>query len=263
MNSMNQDEVINDGEVPVNGKRSRGEPVIKSGRNIKNQKGKDGKYHDSHHEMHIRNERERRNEMRNMFASLHSLLPDLLSKVDKSTIVDAAVKEIKNLQQILENLEKKKQEKLKSMFPSVSDSSSVTNSPLNSYESRKHIIVDQGPSNNNNKFPISAIETSNALSLYAPPPQQVAFQTWSSKNVMLNICGGEAQFCICSSKKSGLLTIISFVLEKHMIDVVSINITRNGNVYMILIHASHGSYNKISMEETYKQTAGEISIWIS
>ncbi|CAL5213858.1 unnamed protein product [Lathyrus oleraceus] len=136
-----------------------------------------------------------------MFVSLHALLPYLPSKVDKSTIVDAAVKEIKNLQKILENLEKKKQDKLKSMSRLMSESSSVMNSQLNSYESTETIIIDQGSYSYNNKFPISVIETSNTLSLYAPPPKQVAFQTWSSTKFVLNICGGEAQFCIFATKK--------------------------------------------------------------
>lgn len=155
-------------------------------------------------------------------------------QVDKSTIVDAAVKEIKNLQQMLENLEKKKQDKLRSMSPFV------MNSQLNSYESTKTIIIDQGSYSYNNKFPISVIETSNTLSLYAPSPKQVVFQTLSSQKFVLNICEGEAQFCICATKKQGVLTKIAFVLEKHMIDVVSINIVRNGNgnVYMILVHVS-------------------------
>ncbi|KAI5385600.1 hypothetical protein KIW84_072270 [Lathyrus oleraceus] len=160
MNSLNRNEVINEGGVVlVNGKPSR----------------------------------ERRKKIRNMFASLHALLPDLPSKVDKSTIVDAAVKEIKNLQQILENLEKKKKDKLRSMSPFVT------------------------------------------------------------------------QFCICATKKQRVLTKIAFVLEKHMIDVVSINIIRNGigNVYMILVHASKGSYDTNSMEKTYKQAAGEILMLIS
>ncbi|KAI5381342.1 hypothetical protein KIW84_UN0817 [Lathyrus oleraceus] len=194
MNSLNRNQVINEGGVVlVNGKPSRGGLVIKSGKNIKNGKGKGGKYRDSHHEIHIWNERERRKKIRNMFASLHALLPDLPSKVDKSTIVDAAVKEIKNLQQILENLEKKKKDKLRSMSPFVT------------------------------------------------------------------------QFCICATKKQGVLTKIAFVLEKHMIDVVSINIMRNGNgnVYMILVHASKGSYDTNSMEKTYKQAAGEILMLIS
>lgn len=113
------------------------------------------------------------------------------------------MKEIKNLQQILENLEKKKKDKLRSMSPFVSESSFVMNSQLNSYESTKTIIIDQGSYSYNNKFPISVNETSNTLSLYAPPPKQVAFQTWSSKKFVLNICGGEAQFCICATKKQG------------------------------------------------------------
>ncbi|XP_050895869.1 uncharacterized protein LOC127102556 [Lathyrus oleraceus] len=155
--------------------------------------------------------------------------------VDKSTIVDAKVKEIKNLQQILQNLEKKKKDKLRSMSPFVSESSFVMNSQLNSYESTKTIIIDQGSYSYNNKFPISVNETSNTLSLYAPPPKQ------------------------------GVLTKIAFVLEKHMIDIVSINIMRNGNgnVYMILVHASKGSYDTNSMEKTYKQAAGEILMLIS
>ncbi|XP_050895874.1 transcription factor bHLH95-like [Lathyrus oleraceus] len=148
------------------------------------------------------------------------------------------MREIQNLQQILENLDKKKQEKLKSMSPFVSESSSVMNSQLNSYESTETIIIDQGSYSYNNQFPISVIETSNTLSLYAPPPKQVAFQTWSSIKFVLNICGGEAQFCICASKKQGVLTKIAFVLQKHMIDVLSINIMchGNGNAYMILVH---------------------------
>lgn len=83
MNSLNRNKVINEGGVVlVNGKPSRGGLVIKSGKNIKNGKGKGGKYRDSHHEMHIWNERERRKKIRNMFASLHALLPDLPSKVN-------------------------------------------------------------------------------------------------------------------------------------------------------------------------------------
>ncbi|XP_058734069.1 transcription factor bHLH95-like [Vicia villosa] len=208
---------------------------------------------------------EMREKTRNMFASLHALLPDLPSNVDKLTIVDEAIKQIENLQQIVENLENKKQEMLKPISPFVSGSSSVINSPLNSYESRETIIVDQGSSSYNNKLPISAIATSNAISLDAPPSQQVAFQTWSSQNVVLNICGGEAQFCICATKKPSLLTTIAFVLEKHMINVVSANIMSkgNGNVCMILIHASQCSNDTNSMEETYKEAAGEIMMRIS
>ncbi|XP_004505238.1 transcription factor bHLH95 [Cicer arietinum] len=227
--------------------------------------GKDGKYRDSDHEIHIWTERERRKKMRNMFSGLHALLPQLPSKADKSTIVDAAVKHIKNLQQTLEKLEKEKEKRLKSVS-SFGSESSIINSHWHPYESREAIIADQGSSNYN--FPSNAIVTSNPSNAFSTPPPQVAFQTWSSQNVVLNICGGEAQFCICATKKPGLMTTIAFVLEKHRIDVISANIVcnGNGNFYMILAHAkqaSHQLQDANSMEETYKQAAGEIMILIS
>ena len=157
--------------------------------------------------------------------------------------MDAVVKEIKTLQQSLEKLEKKKQEKLKYATLFGSESSSVINkSHWHPYESRETIKVDQGSSSYNNNLPTSAIVTSypnsKALSLSAPPPQQVSFQSWTSPNVVINICGGEVQFCICATKRPGLLTKIAFVLEKYMIDIVSANIMCNGNgsFYMIQAH---------------------------
>ncbi|KAL5055380.1 hypothetical protein RYX36_036062 [Vicia faba] len=233
--SLNHKKRLNEGEVVVNKKRSRDENDI-------NGKGNDGKYHDSDYEMHILTERERRKKMSDMFSDLHALLPELSPKADKSTIVDGAVAQIKNLEKIIEKLEKKKQEKLKYVSLFGSESSSV-------------IKKTHWPSYPNSK----------ALSLSAPPPQQVAFQTWSSPNVVTNICGSQAQFSICSTKKPGLLTRIAFVLEKYMIDVVSASIicNGNGNFYMIQTHAKQGSHDTNLMEEIYKQAASEIMMWIS
>jgi len=73
---LNQNEGINEGEAPVSKKRSRGGVVIRS------DEEKDRKYRDFDHEMHILTERERRKKMRNMFDSLHALLPELPSKVN-------------------------------------------------------------------------------------------------------------------------------------------------------------------------------------
>ena len=166
-------------------------------------------------------------------------------QADNSTIVDAAVKKIKNLKKIIGILEKKKKEKLKYVSLLGSESSSLIKKPhWHPYESREAIIVDHGSSSYNNNFPTSAIATSyhssKALVQSTPPPQQVAFRTWSYQNVVLNIYGGEAQFCICATKMLGLLTMIAFVLEKYRIDVVVANITcnGNGNFYMILAHVS-------------------------
>ncbi|KAI5391199.1 hypothetical protein KIW84_076163, partial [Lathyrus oleraceus] len=252
MKSFNHKEGLNEGEVHVNKKQNRGGVVIRNENDI-NSGGKDEIYRDLDHELHILAERERRKKMRNMFLNLHALLPELSSKANNSTIVDAAVKEIKNLKQIIEKLEKKKQEKLKyvSLFGSES-SSAIKKTHWHPYKSRETIITDHGSSSYNNNFPTSAVATScnnsKALAQYSPLPQQVAFRTWSYQNVVLNISGGEAQFCICATKILGLLTRIIFVLENHRIDVVVANITcnRNGNFYMILTQARQCLQDSIS-----------------
>ena len=81
MKSLNHKEGLNEGEVHVNKKQNRVEVVIRSENDIKDG-GKDGIYRDLDHEMHILAERERRKKMRNMFSSLHALLPELPSKVN-------------------------------------------------------------------------------------------------------------------------------------------------------------------------------------
>ncbi|XP_058734914.1 transcription factor bHLH95-like [Vicia villosa] len=269
MKSLNHKKRLHDGEVLGNKKRSRGGGVIRS-ENDMNGEVKDEMYRDLDHEMHILTERERRKKMRNMFSGLHALLPELPSKADKYTIVDATVKKIKNLQNTIENLEKKKQEKLKCVSVFGSESSSVIKkSHWHPYESRETIITDHGSSSYNDNFPTSEMTTSfpnsKALAQSASPPHQVAFQTWSYQNVVLNIRGGEAQFCICATKMLGLLTRIAFVLEKYRIDVISASITcnENGKFYMIQAHARQCLHDSISMEETYKQAAREIMMWIS
>ncbi|KAL5056295.1 hypothetical protein RYX36_036977 [Vicia faba] len=267
MKSLKRKEGLNEGEVHVNKKLSRGRCVVRSENDIDGE-GKDEMYRDFDHEMHIFTERERRKKMKNMFSTLHALLPELPSKAGKYTIVDATMKKIKTLEQTIENLEKEKQEKLKyvSLFGSESPSV-IKKSHWHPYESRETIIADHGSLNYNNNFSTSLMVTSypnsKTLAQSAPPLNQVAFQTWYYQNVVLSICGGQAQFCICATKMLGLLTRIAFVLEKYWIDVVSASITCNGKFYMILANVRQCLHDSISMEETYKQAAREIMMWIS
>ncbi|XP_061356256.1 transcription factor bHLH95 [Gastrolobium bilobum] len=261
---LNQGDGGNEGEALMNNKRSRGNASGTEKNVVISGEARHGKRLESEHEMHIWTERERRKKMRNMFASLHALLPQLPSKADKSTIVDEAVSYIKNLEQTLEKLEKQKQERLQSVS-TFGCESSVMNSQWHPYDSRQAFITaNQGPSNNVS----SAMVTSNPSNSLSSPEQPIAFQTWTSPNVVLNICGDEAQFCIWAAKKPGLFTTIAFVLEKHNIDVISANIlcNGNGNGYMILARAkraSHSFSGANSVEETYRQAAGEIMIWIT
>eukprot|EP00257_Ricinus_communis_P016257 XP_015574371.1 LOW QUALITY PROTEIN: transcription factor bHLH95-like [Ricinus communis] len=218
---------------------------------------------ESDHEIHIWTERERRKKMRNMFANLHALLPQLPPKADKSTIVDEAVNYIKTLQQTLQKLQKQKLERLQGGAATFCYEPSLV-TPQKIADSREAFMADQGSSNNN----LSNVTTRSSNNVPSIPRYPVLFQTWTSSNVVLNICGDEAQISICSSKKPGLFTTICYVLEKHNIEMLSAHVSSdsNRNTYMIQAHvngASNQFAESITVEEIYRQAAGEIMCWVS
>ncbi|KAL0348348.1 UNVERIFIED_CONTAM: Transcription factor [Sesamum angustifolium] len=105
--------------------------------------GKGGGESDDH-ELHIWTERERRKKMRNMF--LHSLIPHLPARADKSTIVDEAVLYIKKLELTLSELERQKAQILKgksSANPTACDLPIITQQNL-AIQSREAFLAEQG-----------------------------------------------------------------------------------------------------------------------
>ncbi|KAF5448164.1 hypothetical protein F2P56_028721, partial [Juglans regia] len=241
---------------------------------------------ESDHEIHIWTERERRKKMRNMFTNLHALLPHLPPKADKSSIVDEAGNYIKSLEQTLQKLQKQKLERLQAAATVGFDheSSVIASQKPVSYDSswdQSALLADQGSSNNimaiaattclNNSSQLSPATCSLRYRSTSGP--HVNFQTWTSSNVVLNICGEEAQISVCSAKKPGLLTTICYVLEKHKIEVVSAHISSdcNRSIYNIQAHAimsgaSNDQFQETALlpvEEIYKQAAGEIMLWVS
>ncbi|CAK7329896.1 unnamed protein product [Dovyalis caffra] len=231
----------------INGKGSVGE--------VKEGKGGD----ESDHETHIWTERERRKKMRTMFSNLHALLPQLPPKADKSTVVDEAVNYIKTLQQTLQKLQKEKLERVQGAMSFGYEPSMIA--PQKQADSREAFLADQGSSNN------LAISTTKSLPSVSRYP--VLFQTWTSSNVVLNICGDEAQISVCSPKKQGLFTTICYVFEKHNVEVLSAHVSSdcNRSMYMIQTHASGASSDQFGetfpVEEVYKQVACEIMCWVS
>ncbi|KAK6946099.1 Myc-type, basic helix-loop-helix (bHLH) domain [Dillenia turbinata] len=189
------------------------------------------------HEIHIWTERERRKKMRNMFSNLHALLPQLPPKADKSTIVDEAVNYIKTLQHTLQKLQKQKLERLQGITTINYEPSVITAMPKLGFESREAFLADQVSSTN---MAITPTNTNSNNSFSTPPTFPILFQTWTSSNVILNVCGDEAQISICSPKRPGLLSAICCVLEKHKIEVVSAHISSDYNrcMYMIQAHVS-------------------------
>ncbi|KAM7470653.1 hypothetical protein LguiA_008836 [Lonicera macranthoides] len=241
-----------------------------------NELGGKGGGGESDHEIHIWTERERRKKMRNMFSNLHALLPQLPPKADKSTIVDEAVSYIKTLQNTLQKLQKQKLERLHGVTTSINCDAAaayvITPQTLAvdySSSSREAFLADQGSSSNINNMMNNNITTpSSSNSLSIPRFGAAVFQTWTSPNVILNVCGEDAHISVCSARKPGLLTAICYVLEKHKLEVVSAQVSSdNGrSMYMIQAHASSDNQMmeaNIPVEEIYKQAAAEIMLWVN
>ena len=163
---------------------------------------------------------------------LNCLILNLL-QADKSTIVDEAVAYIKNLQQTLQTLQKEKLEKLRSSTIVDYDQSSIITSQVQGPESREAFLTDQGPTNN---YPMT-IDVSQAFPAQISP---ACFQTWFSPNVVINMCGDDAQVSVCSPRKPGILATILYILEKHQLEVVSAHISSDQyrSMYMIHVHVS-------------------------
>ncbi|OIV92525.1 hypothetical protein TanjilG_02288 [Lupinus angustifolius] len=217
------------------------------------------KSHETYSEMHLRIERERRKKMRNMYSTLRALIPKLPSKVDQITIVSEAMNYIKSLEQTLEMLEKQKQERLQTNDPFKYESSMIN--------SRDETCIGNNGSCNNLVCAMSSNPKDSTSTLI--PQHLVAFQTWCSPNVVLNICGNKAQLCIYTTKNLELLTTIAFVLDKHNIEVIAANIwcNDNGKGCMILaqtnVVSSHQFPEATLVEQIYKQATEEIKRLIS
>ncbi|KAJ7946068.1 transcription factor bHLH95-like [Quillaja saponaria] len=270
----NEHQIIKDGQVVG---KVLGEAVKVDGNNYKRGKRnagingehhqeKDGKVGESDHEIHIWTERERRKKMRNMFSSLHALLPQLPSKTDKSTIVDGAVNYIKTLEQTLHNLEKQKQERLQSAVTFAYEPIRAAITPrwiAYKDQSREAFLADQGSINTNN------VVMTNGTTTTTIPRYPVGFQTFSYPNFVLNISGDDAQISVYSTKKPGLFSSICLVLEKNKIEVVTAHVFSVGNrsFYMIQVHANGGGGSDqfseaFSVDEILKQAASEIMTWV-
>ncbi|KAJ8763282.1 hypothetical protein K2173_026183 [Erythroxylum novogranatense] len=240
-----------------------GKKRVKNGSSKKGQANKNGGDGVSEHGMHIWTERERRKKMRNMFCSLHALLPHLPAKADKSTIVDEAINYIRTLEESVQELEKQRAGKLQNEKITLDyESSSAITAQTQALESntREAYLAAQGPSMS---FPLAPNMT-HPFPLFHPPACLV---TWFSQNVVLSLCGDEAQISVCSLTKPGLLVTIFYILEKHNLDVVSAHISSDQYRSLYMIHARAARHadeipEALSVEDTFKLAAGEMNLWL-
>lgn len=84
------------------------------------------------------------------------------------------------------------------------------------------------------------IGTLNPTNIPTTTPFSSSLQSWCSKSLTLNVSGLDAQICVCSDKKSGLLTGICFVLDKYKLEIISAQVSSDKakNMYMIHTHVS-------------------------
>ncbi|KAL5558827.1 hypothetical protein UlMin_035038 [Ulmus minor] len=218
--------------------------------------------------MHIWTERERRKKMKNMFSILHHLLHHQLpsKQIDKSTIVDEAVKYIKTLEHTVEKLEKDRNYRSAGMVIDGNEVPSTTTfhpEPQQVLvETRESFLADHRQQSNNsmNSAPISL-----PVDVF-PAPSKI--QTWFSPNVIVNIFGDDAHISVCSPRKPGLSTTIFYILEKHHLDVVSAHISSDHcrSMYMIHAHARGANCDRfedaLSVEDIFKLAAGEMNLWL-
>ncbi|BBG95220.1 basic helix-loop-helix DNA-binding superfamily protein, partial [Prunus dulcis] len=219
---------------------------------IKESSGKaaSGGGNESEHGMHTWTERERRKKMRDMFSSLHALLPQLPAKAcnlqtqNTSTIVDESVRYIKSLEKTLQTKQKQKLDKLQSTSALIASNTELAG------ETREAFLAEQ-------QHPSKNLMVTNAFPASLSP---ACFKTWFSPTVVVNICGPDAQFSVCSPRKPGLLTTILYILEKHELDVVSAHISSDQYRCMYMIHAHAGGAwdhfpEALSVEDTFKLAA--------
>ncbi|XP_028781133.1 transcription factor bHLH95-like [Neltuma alba] len=188
--------------------------------------------------------RDRRKKIKTLFDSLQAMLPHVPKKADKVTVVDETLNYIRNLEETLKDLETKKKERLQSSVGSNVGNPSGT--------SREAFIAEQVASSSPTPSPPSPHNNNS-----------VGFQTWTSPNVVVNICGQDAQFSVCSYKNRCLFSSICCVLEKYKIEVLSSHISCDNSrrFYMFQAQVNRDSVQlpgAFSAEETFKQVAEEI-----
>ncbi|KAL9683504.1 hypothetical protein QQ045_015326 [Rhodiola kirilowii] len=116
--------------------------------------------------------------------------------------------------------------------------------------------------NNNKKQKKNPRETAVKISL---SPSSIAFKTFTSTNVVVSVCGREAQFSICGARKPGFYTGICSVLDMFQLEVKSFHISSDeqySNLAMAMVQVTY-LLNRYPVEEIYRAAGAELLQWVS
>ncbi|CAM6089799.1 unnamed protein product [Calypogeia fissa] len=215
----------------------------------------------SDHEIHIWTERERRKKMNGMFTTLHSLLPHLASKADKSTIVDEAINYIQSLEVTMKGMLKRKCERSKSSGSALQQlpSSLVLLQPASKHHGGDSSMVTVETGDKISPADISMCGSNGKVSVGSTGDSH-KFQTLCSPNIVLNICGSDAFITICSPRgRSGLLCRVLFVMESHRLQVLNAHISTTDDMYLFMLHAQSLDKNQFSNPDMLNITLQDLT----
>ncbi|KAF8727928.1 hypothetical protein HU200_018496 [Digitaria exilis] len=233
-------------------------------------KGKGAMVVETEDALHMWTEKERRKKIKNLYSTLHALLPQLPEKVDKPTLVGKAVTHIKSLEGTLQRLEKLKQERMRAQeVVVITDSSSNSATPASSPArhpasepadpaTREASLADMVQGLNAQEALVDKLKVAAAASVVAgaggssaaaaacrapavaaPAPEM---QTWSAPNAVLSVADMDAVINLRTPRRPHMLNMLLDVLERHLIDVVSFSVSSDQSHNLISIQA-HVSQN--------------------
>uniref|UniRef100_A0A0E0KQQ5 BHLH domain-containing protein n=1 Tax=Oryza punctata TaxID=4537 RepID=A0A0E0KQQ5_ORYPU len=258
----------NTGVKREEGGEGGGRVGVSSGVRTRGTNGKGKSAMDMEHALHIWTERERRKKMKNMFSTLHGLLPKIPGKADKATIVGEAIGYIKALEDVVQKLETIKMERVRAQQWAATAAAAAAAVAANN---------GGGEGSSHSQAPLhstAAVAVAEPV-LPAPPavnaqPQKKAvapptLQTWSAPNITLTMAGVDAFINMCLPRQKASFTTVAFVLEKHQIDVVTSTISADQDKSLFSVHvrlneASLQSPEGLTPEAKYKLAVSELMV---
>lgn len=97
----------------------------------------------------------------------------------------------------------------------------------------------------------------------ASPNPGPVFKTWTSPNVILNVCGRDGHMNVCSMRKPGLLAALCFVMEKHHLQLVTAQASSHRTTCIYMIHARANGDHPFPIQQTFQQAAAEMMLWVN
>uniref|UniRef100_A0A0D9W4Z9 BHLH domain-containing protein n=1 Tax=Leersia perrieri TaxID=77586 RepID=A0A0D9W4Z9_9ORYZ len=225
---------------------------------------------DMEHALHIWTERERRKKMKNMFSTLHALLPEISGKADKATIVGEAIGYIKTLEDVVQKLEALKMERMLAAQQSAAANANAGEGSSRSqppHHASMPVPVDGLISNMcQQQQQQQAVAVAVAAGGGGSLPLGTAtpsLKTWSAPSITMTMAGMDAFIYICLPRQGVSFTTVAFVLEKHQIDVVTFTISAEPEKTLISVNArlneeSLQSTKGLTPEAKYKLAVSEL-----